>query len=127
MTALAPSSAALEIASVMPRSLNEPVGLAPSTLRWTSQPVSSESDGRGTSGVPPSRSVTTGCASVDRQPVAVLLDHAAPLGAYGCGCRPVVMLGSPSTRITLVTARTTSSPRSSSTVAGRARRRWRGG
>ena len=33
MTAFAPSSTALVIAIVMPRSLNEPVGLAPSTLR----------------------------------------------------------------------------------------------
>ena len=33
MTAFAPSSAALEMAMVMPRSLNEPVGFAPSTLR----------------------------------------------------------------------------------------------
>ena len=32
-TALAPSSAALEMATVMPRSLNEPVGLAPSTFK----------------------------------------------------------------------------------------------
>ena len=82
MTALAPSSAALEIAIVMPRSLNEPVGLAPSTLRCTSQPVSSERCPAADSGVPPSRSVTTGVASVDRQPVAVLLDDAAPAG--GC-------------------------------------------
>ena len=42
MTAFAPSSTAFEIATVMPRSLNDPVGLAPSTLRWTSQPVSSD-------------------------------------------------------------------------------------
>ena len=42
MTALAPSSTALVIAIVMPRSLNEPVGLAPSTLRYTSQPVRSD-------------------------------------------------------------------------------------
>jgi hypothetical protein len=33
ITALAPASAAFEIAMVMPRSLNDPVGLAPSTLR----------------------------------------------------------------------------------------------
>ena len=79
MTACAPSSAALEIAIVMPRSLKEPVGLAPSTLSSTSQPVRSDStlgghqrraalqqrDHRGRRG--------------DRQPVAVLLDDAAPL------------------------------------------------
>ncbi len=52
MTAWAPSSLARVMAIVIPRSLKEPVGLAPSTLRWTSQPVSSESFWAGTSGVP---------------------------------------------------------------------------
>ena len=33
ITALAPASTALETATVMPRSLNDPVGLAPSTFR----------------------------------------------------------------------------------------------
>ena len=33
MIALAPSSTALETAIVMPRSLKDPVGLAPSTFR----------------------------------------------------------------------------------------------
>ena len=42
-TAFAPSSIALEIASVMPRSLNEPVGFAPSYFSQTSHPVSSDS------------------------------------------------------------------------------------
>ena len=51
MTALAPSSTALVIAIVMPRSLNDPVGLAPSTFRWTSQPVRRDSSGAGSSGV----------------------------------------------------------------------------
>ena len=60
MTAWLPSSTALLMAIVMPRSLKDPVGLAPSTLRYTSQPVSSDRCGAGTSGVPPSRSVTTG-------------------------------------------------------------------
>ena len=64
MTAFAPSSLARVMAMVMPRSLKDPVGLAPSTLRWTSQPVRSESTCAGTSGVPPSRSVTTGVVSV---------------------------------------------------------------
>src|SRR4051794_21865949 len=64
MTAFEPSSAALLIASVMPRSLNEPVGLSPSTFRCTSQPVNADRRGAGTSGVPPSRSVTTGVAVV---------------------------------------------------------------
>src|SRR5256885_8583240 len=64
MTALAPSAAACEIATVMPRSLNEPVGLAPSTLRYTSQFVLADSVGAGTSGVPPSNRVITGVSSV---------------------------------------------------------------
>ncbi len=59
-TALAPPATALEIATVMPRSLNEPVGLAPSTFRYTLAPTRSESLGAGTSGVPPSSKVTTG-------------------------------------------------------------------
>ena len=63
ITARAPASAALEIASVIPRSLNDPVGLAPSTFRWTSHPVSSDRVGAGTSGVPPSRRVTTGVSA----------------------------------------------------------------
>lgn len=48
MTAFAPSSLALVMAMVMPRSLKDPVGLAPSTFRWTSQPVRSESTCAGT-------------------------------------------------------------------------------
>ena len=64
MTAFEPSSTALLIAIVMPRSLNDPVGLAPSTLRCTSQPVRSDRYGAGSSGVPPSRRVMTGVASV---------------------------------------------------------------
>ena len=64
MTARAPSSAALEIATVIPRSLNDPVGFAPSTFRYTSHPVRSDNTGAGTSGVPPSNRVTTGVRSV---------------------------------------------------------------
>ena len=63
-TALAPSSTAIEIAMVMPRSLKLPVGLAPSTFSHTRAFTRSESRGAGTSGVPPSRSVTTGVRSV---------------------------------------------------------------
>ena len=59
ITAFAPPARASVMATVMPRSLNEPVGFAPSILRWTSHPVSSERCGAGSSGVPPSRSVTT--------------------------------------------------------------------
>src|SRR3712207_9584249 len=59
MTAWAPSSAALEIAIVIPRSLNDPVGLAPSTLSQTSQPVRRDSSCAGTrGGAPPWRGTT---------------------------------------------------------------------
>src|SRR5437764_3110163 len=62
-TALAPSSTALEMAMVMPRSLKEPVGLAPSYFSQTVAFRRSESRGAGSRGVPPSRRVTTGVAS----------------------------------------------------------------
>src|SRR3954452_6473261 len=63
-TTFAPSSTALVMAIVMPRSLKEPVGFAPSTLRWTSSPSSSERRGAAINGVLPSSSVITGVASV---------------------------------------------------------------
>ena len=63
-TALAPSSTAIEMAIVMPRSLKLPVGFAPSTLSHTSAPTRSDSRGAGTRGVPPSSRVTTGVLSV---------------------------------------------------------------
>src|SRR5438270_11148117 len=63
-TALAPSSTAFEIAIVIPRSLNEPVGLAPSSLSHTSAPTRADSRGAGSSGVFPSSRVTTGVSSV---------------------------------------------------------------
>ena len=63
-TALAPCSTAIETAIVMPRSLNEPVGLLASTLSQTLQPVSSDSQPDSTSGVPPSPRVTTGVSSL---------------------------------------------------------------
>src|SRR5262245_37265133 len=62
-TAFAPSSSALLSASVIPRSLNEAVGFAPSYLRNTSHPVSSDRGSERTSGVSPSPSVTTGVVS----------------------------------------------------------------
>src|SRR5580704_5317458 len=65
MTMVAPRAAAMLTATVIPRSLNEPVGLAPSTLRYTSQPVIAESTGAGSSGVPPSPSVITDPAPGD--------------------------------------------------------------
>src|SRR4051812_4549227 len=62
-TAFAPSPTATDRATVMPRSLKDPVGLSPSTLIHTSAPVSSESHGLSTSGVPPSRRVYVGVPS----------------------------------------------------------------
>jgi hypothetical protein len=59
-TASAPSPAATLRATVMPRSLKEPVGLAPSTFSHTSQSSSSDSTSAETSGVLPSPSVITG-------------------------------------------------------------------
>ena len=64
-TASAPSRTAPETAHVMPRSLNEPVGLAPSTFSQTSAPTSRESTGAGTSGVSPSWRVTTGSSGAN--------------------------------------------------------------
>src|SRR5690348_2190610 len=61
-TAFAPSSSAFEMATVMPRSLNDPVGLAPSTFSHTVAPTRSDNRDAGSSGVPPSWSVTTGVA-----------------------------------------------------------------
>jgi hypothetical protein len=66
ITAREPASTALDMAIVMPRSLNEPVGLKPSHLRKmaTLGSVASASRGAGTSGVLPSSSVTTGVLSL---------------------------------------------------------------
>ena len=65
ITTLAPRSAALEMASVMPRSLNEPVGFIPSTLSSTrATPAVCAIRGASSSGVPPSSKVTTGVAAV---------------------------------------------------------------
>src|SRR3972149_9011170 len=59
-TAFEPSSTALLIASVIPRSLKEAVGFAPSYFSQTSQPVSADSGSERTSGVPPPPRGTTG-------------------------------------------------------------------
>src|SRR4051794_38934196 len=63
-TTLAPVSTALVMAIVMPRSLKEPVGFAPSTFSQMSRSSSAESRSARTSGVPPSSSVMTGVESV---------------------------------------------------------------
>jgi hypothetical protein len=65
ITACAPERTASETAQVIPRSLNEPVGLAPSSFSHTSAPASSLIRGARTSGVEPSCSVTTGSSSAN--------------------------------------------------------------
>ena len=62
-TASAPSPADTLTATVIPRSLKDPVGLAPSTLSQTSQSSRSDNTSAGTSGVLPSPRVTTGSVS----------------------------------------------------------------
>ena len=66
ITALAPASAALEIAIVIPRSLKLPVGLSPSylTYTFTCLPIRSAIAGTGIKGVLPSNRVTTGVFSL---------------------------------------------------------------
>ena len=64
ITALDPSSAAFEIAIVIPRSLNDPVGFKPSYLIHTLFFNISERLQAKISGVPPSFRVTTGVLSV---------------------------------------------------------------
>ena len=64
ITAEAPSSTAFVIAMVIPRSLNEPVGLAPSILSLMSRPSLSERRMAGSKGVFPSFRVTTGVEAV---------------------------------------------------------------
>ena len=56
ITAFAPAGGRFEMAIVMPRSLKEPVGLTPSNLSQTSQPVrAGEGAGRHAAGCRPRR------------------------------------------------------------------------
>ena len=64
-TALAPASTAFATATTMPRSLNEPVGFWPSTLRYRfGAPIAAPRRAACTSGVSPSPRVSGGVASV---------------------------------------------------------------
>ena len=65
ITTSAPSRTAADTAQVIPRSLNEPVGFAPSSFSHTSLPTRSDSRGARTSGVEPSPSETTGSSSAN--------------------------------------------------------------
>ena len=60
ITASAPSPIAADTATVIPRSLNEPVGFEPSNFSHTSQPVRSDRVAEWISGVSPSPRVTSG-------------------------------------------------------------------
>ena len=104
MTALAPASTALEMASVIPRSLNEPVGLAPSTLRYRSmQGVTSRaSRSARISGVLPSFRVITGVCSVTGRNFrySSLIPRQGLIGA--ARAQLTSPASGPSTRITVV-------------------------
>ena len=60
MTASAPSRTAADTAQVIPRSLNDPVGFAPSSFSHTSAPTRSDTRSASSSGVDPSSRETTG-------------------------------------------------------------------
>ena len=96
--ARAPASAALATATTMPRSLNEPVGFWPSTLRWRFGDADAprRAAAAWTSGVSPSPRVSDGRRVGDRQERAVALHQPsagapAPPGEVshrsGTGCR----------------------------------------
>ena len=76
ITACAPSRTAADTAQVIPRSLNEPVGFAPSSFSHTSQPARSDTRSASTSGVEPSDERDDRVAGLERQPVAPALDQA---------------------------------------------------
>ena len=116
-TALAPSSTAMEMAMVMPRSLKLPVGLAPSTFSHTSAPTRSERRGAGSSGVPPSSRVTTGVFSVmgRRSRYSSMTPRQPAVTARS----PVSSARSPMTRSTPLTRSTAWCRRNSSMVASR--------
>ena len=79
ITASAPSRTAADTAQVMPRSLNEPVGLAPSSFSHTSAPTFSLRRRACTSGVEPSLSETTGSPSANGSRSRIALDEAGLL------------------------------------------------
>ena len=64
-SASAPSRTAADTAQVIPRSLKEPVGLAPSIFSHTSAPTRADRRSASTCGVEPSPSVTTGSSGAN--------------------------------------------------------------
>ena len=84
-TAWAPSSIAFAIATTIPRSLNEPVGFAPSIFSQTSAiPVSRSSVDARTSGVSPSPSVSTGVFAVTGRYARYRSMSGVAWGTRGC-------------------------------------------
>ena len=83
-TAWAPASTAFDTAIVIPRSLNEPVGLVPSYLRYTLRWTASDSR----CGVDERRITLEQCHDgrirSHRQPIAERLDQAPPTHRAAC-------------------------------------------
>src|SRR5918993_5427536 len=108
-TASAPAPAETLTATVIPRSLNDPVGLAPSTFSQTSHPSSSDRTLASTKGVFPSPRVITGSASS----TGSHRRYRAIMPFLGREARAIEAISgtihSPSTLITLVTSSTASS------------------
>ena len=77
-TAFWPRATASVTAIVMPRSLNEPVGLSPSTLRCTVQPVYSDNRGAGQQRGAALEQGDRRPVVLDREPVAVGGDQPGP-------------------------------------------------
>ena len=90
-TALAPDATAAVMAMVMPRSLKDPVGFMPSTLRYTSSRSARTASARGPAGCRPHQGDDLG-GFRDGQTISVFADDAAPLVShldsfypqYGC-------------------------------------------
>ena len=75
MTASAPSRSAADTAQVIPRSLKEPVGLAPSIFSHTSAPTRSDSRARRHQRRRALHQRDDGIVRPERQAVAVALDQ----------------------------------------------------
>ena len=88
---VAPSSSALETATVIPRSLNEPVGFEPLVLeQHAAAGQLRDPRRRAAAASSPRPASTTGVASRDREPVAIALDqprHRTPPAQAGISIR----------------------------------------
>ena len=81
ITASAPSRTAADTAHVIPRSLNEPVGFAPSSLSHTSQPARSDTRGGEHQRRRALAQRHDRVALLERQPVAPAFDQAGQLNS----------------------------------------------